>query len=184
MRYFNIAFEEVKLELYASESSAAIHQYSPSSKVPALLDNEMLVWDSLAIFEYLNEKYPEKKMWPFTKEQRAHARSVCCEMHSGFHVMRELMTHNVKVYHPNFDYSPALKDVQRIIEIWHDCFERSGGPFLFGSQFTIADAMFAPVVNRFVSYDVKCNSVTLDYIKLIRSLPAHQEWIAAGIKEV
>ncbi len=171
------------VKLYQPDSLNELSKVSPSQKVPVLIDEELIIWDSLAIFEYLNEKYPNKQMWPAKKEDRAIARAVSCEMHSGFQTMREVMSHDLKNHYPDFDYSAAKKDVSRVIEIWHECLKKSGGPFLFG-EFSIADAMYAPVVNRFVTYDVKCDQLTLQYIKTIRSLPAHQQWIEAGIKEI
>jgi glutathione S-transferase len=182
MRHLQIPFIETLIKLYDENTTAELAKLSPSGKVPVLIDDTILIWESMAIFEYLNEKYPEKKMWPETKSKRAHARAVCNEMHGGFEDMRELMSHDIQNHFPDFNYSAAQKDVQRIMDIWHECLEQSGGPYLYGT-FTIADAMFAPVVNRFITYDVKCNSQTLDYIKTIRAIPAHQEWIQAALVE-
>ena len=121
-------------------------------------------------------------MWPQKKDDRAGARAVANEMHAGFQTMREIMSHDVKNHYPDFDYSKARKDVERIQEIWTNCLKKSSGPYLFG-DFSIADAMYAPVVNRFVTYDVKCDDLILSYIKIMREIPAHKEWIAAGNAE-
>lgn len=183
LKYYDISFQEILIKLYEPGSPAEIKKYSAAAKVPVLIDDSITVWESMAIFEYLNEKYADKKMWPNEVAERAHARSICNEMHAGFSHMREIMSHNVRDHFPDFDYSGAKADVERIKEIWKDCLKKYGGPYLFGN-FTIADAMFAPVVNRFVTYDVKCDDLILDYIKTIRDIPAHKEWINSGMTEV
>lgn len=182
MKHFEISFEEQLVPLYTSESEKNILKYSPSKKVPALIDDDVLVWESMAIMEYLNEKYPEKKMWPENPKERALARSVANEMHSGFATMRSVMSHDLQKNLPGFDYSRALTDVNRVMDIWRDCLKKSGGPFLF-KNFSIADAMFTPVVNRFMTYDVKVDTEIAKYMMHIRELPAHKEWIEAGLNE-
>ncbi len=182
MRYFNISFDETLVKLYQPNSAIELAKVSPSSKVPVLIDGNVIIWESMAIFEFLNEKYPDKKLWPDKAIQRAHARAISCEMHAGFQKMRELMSHDLQNHYPDFDYTAAKSDVDRVSAIWTDCLEKYGGPFLFG-PFSIADAMYAPVVNRFVTYDVKCDTTIFNYIKTIRALPAHQEWIEAGLIE-
>jgi glutathione S-transferase len=110
------------------------------------------------------------------------ARSISSEMHSGFATMRNIMSHDLQKNIRDFDYSKAKSDVERVQKIWTDCLKKTGGPFLFG-KFSIADAMYAPVVNRFISYDVKMDGLIKDYVKTIRELPTHQEWIQAGLLE-
>ena len=182
MKHFNIPFEEKLIPLDQPDTAETILKYSPSKKVPALIDADISVWESMAIMEYLNEKYPEKQMWPADARKRALARSVANEMHSGFSTMRNIMSHDLQKMIPGFDYSAANDDVNRIMDIWRDCLHKSGGPFLFGS-FCIADAMFAPVVNRFITYDVKVDTDIAKYIMAMRELPAHKAWIDAGLVE-
>lgn len=182
MKHFEIPFEEKLIPLDQPDSEANLLKYSPSKKVPALIDGEITVWESMAIMEYLNEKYPEKQMWPVNVKMRAMARSVANEMHSGFTTMRNIMSHDIQKTVPGFDYTKALNDVNRVMEIWRDCLQKSGGPFLFG-EFTIADAMFAPVVNRFITYDVKVDTECAKYMIAMRELPAHKAWIDAGLVE-
>ena len=182
-KHFNIPFEEILIYLDQPNTTAEILKYSPTAKVPALVVNDQVIWDSLAICEYLNDKYPEKQMWPKDITKRALARSVSSEMHSGFQVMREVMSHNLHTHQKTFVSQKADKDIKRVKEIWNECLKNSGGPFLFG-DFSIADAMYAPVVNRFISYAVPVEEPEIKkYMSLIRELPAHKEWIDAGMKE-
>lgn len=186
LTHFEVPFEEKLIWLDQPTTFQQIIQHSPSGKVPALVDNGQSIWDSLAICEYINEKYPQKKMWPADLQTRAWARAVSAEMHSGFQVMREVMSHDLQKEQKSFVSDTAMKDIQRVKEIWNECLKKSGGPFLFGS-FSIADAMYAPVVNRFISYAVPVDknkeSEIFNYMKAIRELPAHQKWIQAGLKE-
>jgi glutathione S-transferase len=182
MRHFDIPFEEVLIPLDQPETKSAILKYSPSGKVPALMDGEIVIFESLAIMEYLNEKFPQKRMWPSNTKDRALARSYSNEMHAGFGKMRELLSHDLQKELAHFDSSGAAVDIARVKQIWTSCLEDSDGPYLFG-DFSIADAMFAPVVNRFVSYAVATEGLVKDYVKTMRSLPAHAEWIAAALKE-
>lgn len=180
---FEIPFEEKLIYLDKPNTTEEILKYSPSAKVPALKVGEQVIWDSLAICEYLNDKYPEKQMWPKDIQTRAWARSVSAEMHSSFTTMRKVMPHNLKKQNKTFESNEALPDIKRVKEIWTDCLKKSGGPFLFG-KFSIADAMYAPVVNRFVTYAVPVDEPEVaKYIKTIRELPSHQKWIQAGLKE-
>lgn len=184
MKHFDISFEEILIPLDQPQTTEQILKYSPSAKVPALIDGDLNIWDSLAIAEYLNEKFPNKQMWPKDLVQRALARSVAAEMHSGFQDLRQHLSHDIKKqYKENeFDYSPAKNDIERIKQIWTDCLKQSKGPYLFG-EFSIADAMFAPVVNRFVTYGVPTKDEVAHYIKTMRENKAHQIWITEGLKE-
>lgn len=182
MKHFNIPFEEKLIPLDQPQTGVEIHRFSPSGKVPALVDGETTVWESLAIAEYLNEKFPEKGMWPSNLKEKALARSIANEMHAGFQTMRTLMPHDLRKQAENFDWSPALSDIGRVKKIWASCLQASGGPFLFG-DFSIADAMYAPVVNRFVSYGVPLASEEKRYVHAIRSLPSHKEWIDQALSE-
>lgn len=182
MRHFGISFEEKLIRLDQPNTQTEILKYSAAGKVPILIDNKIKIWDSLAIAEYLNEKFPEKQMWPKDPKARAMARSISAEMHSGFITMRNHMSHHLKKTFKGFDWSPAKADVERIQSIWTECLNESGGPFLF-KDFSIADAMYAPVVNRFITYDVKTTGSVAEYIKTIRNLPAHLEWIKGAMAE-
>jgi glutathione S-transferase len=182
LKQFEIPFEEKLILLDQPDTRAEIMKFSEAGKVPVLVDGNIRIWESMAIAEYLNEKHPEKKMWPVDATARALARSISNEMHSGFSKMREVMSHDLQKNIPGFDYSKAADDVWRVQKIWTDCLQISKGPFLFG-DFSIADAMFAPVVNRFITYDVKSENLIQNYILAVRNLPAHQEWIKAGLQE-
>jgi glutathione S-transferase len=182
LKHFGVPFEEKLIYLDQPTTSAEILKYSPTAKVPALNDGPITVWDSLAICEYVNEKFPNMQMWPKDPAARAWARSISAEMHSGFGVMRQVMSHDLQKQNTSFVSHEAQKDIDRVKEIWTSCLKKSGGPFLFGS-FSIADAMYAPVVNRFVSYAVPTEGTVSAYVKAMRELPAHQEWIREGLKE-
>jgi glutathione S-transferase len=186
MRHSGIAFEEVRLPLYTQQWNAEIARYSPSGRVPALLDGETQIWDSLAICEYLAEREPDRLLWPPERESRAVARAVSAEMHSGFAELRSQMPMNVRRRLPGQGRTPgALQDIARIQSLWSDCRQRFGraGPFLFG-RFSIADVMYAPVASRFHTYEVALNPVSAEYVHTVLSLPAMQRWIAEAKAEV
>lgn len=183
MKFFKIPFEEITIPLKRPETNQNILQYSPSGKVPALLDGDLLIWDSLSIMEYLHEKYPEKKMYPQNISDRAHARSVSMEMHSGFAKMRERLNFDLKKNLTDFDFGDATPDIERIKHLWKTQLEKSGGPFLFG-DFSIADAMFAPVVaGRFKSYGVPVEGVVKKYCETILNLSEVKLWCEEALKE-
>jgi glutathione S-transferase len=157
---------------------------SSSVLVPALKHNGIEVWDSLAIGEYLNEIKPKAGLLPADAKARAHCRAICGEMHSGFGSMRSALPMNIKARFPNFKvWSRAQADIDRVLAIWKDCFAKYGGPYLFGKQPCIADAMYAPVVTRFLTYDVALDKACAAYCKRVMELPAMQEWVAAAKKE-
>ena len=185
MRVAGIPFEEVMIPLYQADSKTRQLAYSPAAKVPTLIDGALTVWDSLAICEYLAEKFPDRELWPKDTAVRAHARSVTAEMHSGFGALRSNMPMNCRGSFPGQGHLPdALDDAARVAAIWSDCRSRyrAGGPFLFG-KFGIADAFYAPVVARFITYGVVLPEVCGEYIATMRALPAMQEWYAAGALE-
>lgn len=151
---------------------------SSSMLVPSLQHNGVKVWDTLAIAEYLNEIKPEAKLLPTDIAARAHCRAVCGEMHSGFASMRSSLPMNIKAHFPGFKvWSRAQADIARVLEIWHECLATYGGPYLFGKKPCIADAMYAPVVTRFLTYDVALDNVCAAYCKRIMALPAMKEWV-------
>lgn len=157
---------------------------SASMLVPSLEHAGVKVWDTLAIGEYLNEIKPKAGLLPADAKARAHCRAICGEMHSGFSSMRSSLPMNVKARFPHFKiWSRAQTDIDRVVAIWRECLKAYGGPYLFGKQPCIADAMYAPVVTRFMTYDVTLDSVCAGYCNRIIELPAMQEWIKAAKQE-
>lgn len=154
---------------------------SSSMLVPSLQHAKVKVWDTLAIGEYLNEIKPKAGLLPADAVARAHCRAICGEMHSGFSALRSSLPMNIKAHFPAFKvWSRAQGDIDRICAIWKECLATYGGPYLFGRQPGMADAMYAPVVTRFLTYDVALDKVCTAYCKRIIELPAMQEWIAAA----
>jgi glutathione S-transferase len=195
LRYWNIPFDEILIPLYQPESKAAIFQYSPSGKVPVLLDGDTAIWDSLAMLEWIAEQVaarsPQESCWPTDPSARAIARCVSAEMHSGFVALRENLSMDIKAGtgntpKPYAKTTEVQQDIDRIQLIWQNCRtqfgQNLGGPFLFG-KFSIADAMYAPVVSRFRSYGVNVGSVQQAYADAIWALPAMQDWVASAITE-
>lgn len=163
---------------------AEILLLAPSMLVPALKHGEVEVWDTLAIGEYLHEIKPAAGLLPQDRKARAHCRAICGEMHSGFTALRSALPMNIKGRFPGFKvWSRAQADLARILAIWRDCFARYGGPYLFGQQPCLADAMYAPVVTRLLTYDVQVDTASAAYCRRIMELPAMKEWVAAAKKE-
>jgi glutathione S-transferase len=157
---------------------------SSSMLVPSLQHNGITVWDTLAIAEYLNEIKPKAQLLPADAKARAHCRAICGEMHSGFSSLRSSLPMNIKAHFPGFKvWSRAQMDIDRIVAIWTECLKTYGGPYLFGKQPCVADAMYAPVVTRFLTYDVALDSVCAAYCKRVMELPAMQEWVTAAKQE-
>ena len=183
-RFAGLSFEEDIVPPDDAAARAEILLLSSSILVPSLKHGPVLVWDTLAIAEYLNEIRPSAKLLPADQAARAHCRSVCGEMHSGFAALRAALPMNLKGHFPNFKvWSRAEADIARITTIWKECLAQYGGPFLFGEQRSMADAMYAPVVTRFVTYDVKLDPICTAYGKRIMAMPEMQEWITAARKE-
>lgn len=177
-------FDEVLIALRQPETKAEILKHSPSGKVPCLIHGGLAVWDSLAICEYLAELHPT--LWPEGREARAVARSVSAEMHSGFPNLRNVCSMDIGAVTPLAEVPPEVQaEVDRIQALWTDCRARfgakAGGPFLFG-RFSVADAMYAPVVSRFTTFAIKMDSVSQAYCDAIWSLPAMQEWKQAAVE--
>lgn len=157
---------------------------SASMRVPSLDHNGIHVWDTLAIGEYLHEIRPKAGLLPADRKARAHCRAICGEMHSGFSALRSSLPMNIKAHFPGFKvWSRAQADIDRIVAIWNECLDTYGGPYLFGGQPCIADAMYAPVVTRFITYDVAIDLPCVAYCDTIMALPAMQEWVAAAEAE-
>jgi glutathione S-transferase len=185
LKHCDIPFEEIRIPIYAPGSAEAIRRHSPAGRVPVLHDGDVTVWESLAICEYLAERFPGKQLWPADRAARALARSIANEMHAGFADLRKAMTMNCRKHHPGKGRTPeAMQDVARITALWSDCRERygRGGDFLFG-HFTIADAMYAPVVLRFGTYGVELGAVPDAYARTMAALPAMRQWVAEARAE-
>jgi glutathione S-transferase len=186
LRANDIPFEEIFVPLYTGEADKRrLLSFTPSGKVPTLIDGDVTIWDSLAIVEYLAERFPEKRLWPEDRASRAHARSISAEMHSGFAALRNECGMNlhrpVRAIALSED---ARANIKRIQQIWIECRERygKGGPYLFGA-FGGADAMFAPVVHRFRTYAIEVAPEAQAYMATMMSLPAFAEWTRAGLAE-
>ena len=157
---------------------------SSSTLVPCLLHGDVPVWDTLAIAEYLNELKPEAGMLPTDRQARARCRAISGEIHSGFAALRSSLPMNLRFHKPGFTvWSSAQSDIDRITAIWRECLTTWHGPFLFGARPTIADAMYAPVVTRFKSYDVAVGPVCDGYCATIMAWPPMADWVAAALKE-
>ncbi|GAB3627539.1 glutathione S-transferase [Pandoraea terrae] len=183
LEHFGLPFTEQPVWLGQPDTRQQILRYSPTGRVPCLIDEGLSVWDSLAIVEYLADKFPDRALWPADFKARAHARSICAEMHSGFSSLRNEMWMNLRASWPGAGATPeVLADVRRIESIWEDCLARYEGPFLFG-EFSIADAFYAPVVMRFATYQPALSSLAQAYADRIRAVPAVQKWVEAGRAE-
>jgi glutathione S-transferase len=180
-----IPFDEVRIALRKPDTADRIREHSPAGRVPVLHAGKLTIWDSLAIAEFLAERHPNGVRWPADLEVRARARSVSAEMHSGFSALRQNMPMHCDASYPGGGRTPeVLADIARISQMWNDCRARfgAGGPFLFGT-FTIADAMYAPVVFRFRTYGVALDEVCRAYVDTMVALPAMQRWLAEATAE-
>lgn len=188
VRLAGVAYEEIVIPLRQPTTRADILKYSPSAKLPALIDGKVTVWESLAIVEYLAEKYPHAPLWPKERAVRAHARAIASEMHGGFIPLRRGLPMNLRRKLPQPDLDDAARaDINRIQAIWRDTHKRFGGtmgsgPFLFGG-FSAADAMFAPVATRFDTYGIPLEDFAAGYVAAVMAEPRMVEWIAAAKKE-
>jgi glutathione S-transferase len=185
MKVAGVAFEEKVIPLYEPGSREQVLQYSPVGKVPVLVDGDQSIWESLAILEYLAEKFPDARIWPVDARARAHARVVAAEMHAGFQPLRRNCPMNFWLpVRPRPQPDDVMANVRRIETLWSDCRARfgRGGPFLFGA-FGAADAMYAPVVARLYSYGLNVGDDARNYMDAVMALPAWAEWRSAAIKE-
>jgi glutathione S-transferase len=193
MKNAGIAFEEVLLRFdgfeAGSEFRTAISKVSPVGKVPVLVDGDLTVWDTLSIAEYLAEKYPEKNLWPTDVKARARARSACAEMHSGFTALRGACMMNIEADLQDIgalvlrDKEAVRTDVARIESLWSGLLSTYQGPFLFGKQFSIADAYYAPVCMRFKTYGLSKRAEINAYVETVRNAPGVAHWITAALVE-
>ena len=185
LKYFDIPFEEIFIPLRQVDSKEKILKHSPSGKVPVLKHGKIAVWESLAICEYLADLFPEKNLWPKDIQARAIARAISCEMHAGFMDLRKNCPMDVRSDKTGQPQSTEInRDIQRIIQIWEDCRKNFGqkGGFLFG-EFSVADAMFAPVVFRFNTYGAKLSPIAKNYFNQMLNLSQMKEWREAANKE-
>lgn len=187
LRASGIPFETIRLPLFTPEWKARVYQYSPAGRVPVLLDDDLAVWDTTAIFAYLQEEYPHAIGWPAEKRARAEARSIAAEMHSGFMAVRDELPQNIRA---RTQLSPASmsdacrSQMARIFDIWASCRSRFGdrGPWLFG-ELSIADVMYAPVALRFITYEVPLPGRAAEFVDAVTNHPAIQEWQALAAAE-
>jgi glutathione S-transferase len=183
-RMSGLPFEEKSIPLDDASSREELLLRSSSILVPCLIHDGFEIWDTLAIAEYLNELRPDAKMFPAERVARARCRSISGEMHSGFSALRSSLPMNLRSRRPDFKvWSSAQADIDRVCTIWRDCIGTWGGPFLFGSRYSIADAMYAPVCTRFQTYDVKLDEVCAAYSAHILALPDMIEWTRAALEE-
>ena len=185
MKHKGLRFEEERVPLFEADTDERLAPYFSDFKVPVLLDGELLVWDSLAILEYLADRFPEVGGWPADRSARAVARSVSAEMHSSFNALRSEMPMNCRRTFSGINFSEAaLKDVARVEVLWLHCQKTYGqaGPWLFG-DYSVADAMFAPVVIRFAGYGIQLSGLLQGYLDTVLTDQHLQQWIAAGKAE-
>ncbi|MEY8690218.1 MAG: glutathione S-transferase family protein [Leptothrix sp. (in: b-proteobacteria)] len=181
-RFAGLDFGEVMLAADDPTAKAEMLLLAPSMLVPCLRHHGATVWDTLAIAEYLNEVQPEAGLLPADRAARAHCRAICGEMHSGFSSLRSALPMNLKSHFPKYKvWNRAQIDIARVLQIWSECLQTYGGPFLFGARPTMADAMYAPVVTRLQTYDVAVShKACAAYCQTILALPEMTEWIAAA----
>jgi glutathione S-transferase len=179
-----LEFEEQQVPSDDPSTRAELLLLSPSFLVPCLTHDGVKVWDTLAIAEYLHELNPGAKLMPLDRAARAHCRAISGEMHSGFSNLRSALPMNLKAHYPGFKvWAGAEADIDRVVSIWRECFSHSHGPYLFGEEPCMADAMYAPVVTRFLTYDVKLDPQCTAYCQTIMALPLMQEWVAGAKAE-
>ena len=192
MREAGIPFDEVMVRFDGFEADSAfktsLSRVGVAGRVPVLIDEDLAVWDSLAIAEYLAERFPDRGLWPEDRRARARARSVCAEMHSGFEALRGACPMNIEASLPEVgarilrENAGVVTDLERLARIWGDCLEDSGGPMLFG-RFSVADAFFAPVAMRLRTYGLPVPGPQEAYVARLAALPAVREWIGSALAE-
>ena len=182
-RMSGLPFDEEVVPIDDPTNRAELLLLSPSVRVPRLVHDGVTVWDTLAIGEYLNETRPQAGLLPADRAARAHCRSISGEMHAGFANLRSALPMNLKAHHPGFKvWTGARADIERITAIWRECLASRSGLYLFG-KLSLADAMYAPVVTRFLTYDVPLDPVCAAYGQRIMALPEMREWVAAARAE-
>ena len=183
LRHFDIPFEDEVLQLQGEGFRDVLAQRSPTGKVPVLQDGGLVVVESIAIIEYLADRFPDRAIWPSDIGERALARAAAAEMHSAFTALRSHAPMNLRASHPGKVSADAVaRDLHRLETLWGGLLTRSGGPFLFGA-FTAADAMFAPVATRIRIYDLPVSDMAAGYVEAIYALPAFQDWLTLALRE-
>ena len=178
-----LELDEEIVSLDDPSARAELLLLSPSFLVPCLTHEGARVWDTLAMAEYLAETFPRAGLLPEERVARAPCRAICGEMHSGFYNLRSALPMNLKAHHPGFKvWAGAQADISRVVAIWRECLETYGGPYLFG-RLTMADAMYAPVCTRFLTYDIKLDAVCAAYCSAIMEWPAMTEWVTDALAE-
>jgi glutathione S-transferase len=176
LAHTGLACEAKVILLDRPTTKSEVLAVNPAGRLPVLYDGDVVIWDSIAICEYLNELAPQAKLWPADAARRARARSISAEMHAGFQALRSNMPMDLCADKSGQGHTPeALADARRVFEIWREALAASGGPFLFGT-FTIADAMFAPVTTRFTTYGVELDAACRAYVDAVAALPAMVAW--------
>lgn len=182
MRARNIAFSERLLPFHLNHGPGDFRNFTPSGRVPCLVDGAQRIWDSLAIVEYVAERH--EGVWPAARDTRAFARSAACEMHSGFGALRTHCSMNIGLRLKLRAHPPELlKDIARLQELWAEGLARFGGPWLAGNEFTAADAFYAPVATRVQTWNLEVDAVSRGYVDRLLSHPAVKEWTDAGVRE-
>ena len=182
LNHFDLPFDEIKILLYQDHSQEQLAEYSPTLKVPVLVDDELTIWESLSILEYLNEVHLDDKALPKSRKDRALCRSYCAEMHAGFADLRRELPMNCRASRKVTISARCERDIHRIDGIWQDALNRHDGPWLFG-EFSLADCMFAPVASRFASYGIDISDTSQTYIDKLLTLPSMQRWYEAAMAE-
>jgi glutathione S-transferase len=183
LTHFGISFEEELALLSGAGWKENLRRKSPTGRVPVLIDGDLVIPETIAIIEYLAERFPEKGIWPADAGARALARAASAEMHAGFTALRRAAPMNLRALHPGrVDLDAVAGDLKRLEALWGELLTRSGGPFLFG-EFCAADAMYAPVATRIRTYDLPVSDTAAGYVDAIYALPAFQLWLADAIKE-
>ncbi len=183
-RFSGLDFDVIVVSPDDADARKELLLLAPSIRVPCLTHDGAKLWNTLAIAQYLAEIRPDAGLMPAERLARAHCRSVSGEMNSGFANLRASLPMNLKAHHPGHKiWAGALPDIERITEIWRECLANYGGPYLFGAQRTMADAMYAPVVTRFLTYDVPLTTPCKAYCRTIMAMPEMKEWIAAAKQE-
>ena len=192
LKQAQIPFEEVvvRFDAFTPESSfkKTVNTLTPTGKVPVLIDGDLVVWDTLAIAEYLAEQYPDQHLWPRDKAARARARSICAEMHSGFTALRSHCPMNIEARLPETgaliwrDQPGVRADVARLVAMWSELLKLHGGPLLFG-DFSIADAYFAPICMRLGTYGLPLPPTIADYVERVQALPGVKAWMDGALAE-
>lgn len=183
LRHYEIPFDDEVLMLSGEGWREALAKNSPTGRVPVLIDGDLVIPETLAIIEYLADRFPEKQIWPADLAQRALARSAASEMHAGFNLIRSQAPMNLRASHPGkVDIDAIAPDLRRVEALLGGFLSKSGGPYLFGA-FTGADAMFAPLITRLRTYAIPVSDVLTAYIEAIYALPAFQDWLSKALQE-